>query len=98
MKKLLLLHLLLLPLLLPVGCASYNHKRQMVDGSTETTAFSSFLMAGKAAAIKSKTVDANGYSRAVSVGSLEGQGDAASIDALGNFASKIVEGAVKGAK
>lgn len=85
-------------LILSQGCANYQHSRTTSDGIKESVSFNSFLMMGKASAIKSITKDVNGYSRSVSVGSLEGTGDTASIDALGNFASKIAEGTARGIK
>lgn len=64
------------------GCASYSHQH-LADG-TDKTAFNSFLMFGKAGKIHTNTKAAtnNVWSRIVSVGSIEGQGDAEMLKAL----------------
>lgn len=55
------------------GCVSYSHRRQP-DG-VELTKFNSVLYTGKANKVRTSTKDKD-YNRTVSIGSIEGQGDA----------------------
>lgn len=73
------------------GCASYKHSYTNTDGSKDETRFGSFLMLGSASKIRSATKWTN-YSRTVSVGGVEGKGDAEMIQAI---AAGIVEGLKK---
>ena len=74
------------------SCVSYSHQHVNQDGSKDVTSFGSVLMLGSASKIRSATKETNGYSRTVSVGSLEGKGDAEMISAI---AAGIVEGLKK---
>jgi hypothetical protein len=77
--------------LLLTGCSSYRHEYTTADGGKDVTRFGSFLMLGSANKIHSSTKWTN-YSRTVSVGSVEGKGDAEMIQAI---AAGIAEGLKK---
>ena len=77
--------------LLLCSCVSYKHQHVNTDGTTDVTRFGSFLMLGSASKIRSATKQAD-YSRTVSVGSLEGKGDAEMIAAI---AAGVAEGLKK---
>lgn len=71
----------LLLIVLLTGCARYKHAFTH-DGTTDTTSFTAFIYTGNAGKIRSATKSATNYSRTVSVGSLEGAGDAALVNAI----------------
>lgn len=77
------------------GCVSYQHQHSNVDGSKDTTTFTSFLMMGGASKIRSATKESTNYSRTVSIGSVEGKGDSDMVEAIAAGASR---GAVEGLK
>jgi hypothetical protein len=88
------------------GCASYSTKRPilLIDNKgqqlvgTEETSFRSFLMMGKASKLRSATKDGT-YSRTISVGELQGNGDAELmqrlIEGIGTAAGVAAKTAVK---
>lgn len=78
-------------LLAMTGCTAYRHTYTNLDGSKDETHFGSFLMMGSANKIRSATKWTN-YSRTVSVGGIEGKGDAEFISAI---AAGIVDGLKK---
>lgn len=59
------------------GCVQYVHDRPGI----EKTVVTSFLYMGKASKVKTTTKDGT-YSRSVSIGSVEGQGDVEMLNAL----------------
>lgn len=71
------------------GCVSYKHQHVNLDGTTDLTTFNALLYMGAASKIRTAVKSTN-YSRTVSVGSVEGKGDA-------DFISAIAEGAARGA-
>ena len=78
--------------LLCVSCVSYRHEHANADQSKDVTRFGSFLMLGSASKIRTATKEGTNYSRTVSVGTLEGKGDA---DMIAAIAAGIVEGLKK---
>lgn len=78
-----------LALVVLTGCVSYKHQHVNLDGTTDLTTFNSFLYIGSASKIRTAVKSTN-YNRTVSVGSIEGKGDA-------EFISAIAEGAARGA-
>lgn len=70
--------------LLSCGCANYKHTFTAPDGTTDTTKFVAFIYTGNAGKIRTATKAGltNGYSRTVSVGTIEGAGDALLINAV----------------
>lgn len=87
-----LLSLLLLTAALS-GCMVYSHSRPTLTGIEETK-FRTFLMIGKANKVKTTVKDAT-YTRSVSVGALEGQGDAGMVTASGETLGEVIGTAVK---
>lgn len=87
MKTLLPL-LSLLCLVAPSGCMSYSHSRMTPIGP-EVTTFRTFLMIGRANKIKTSVKDTN-YSRSVSVGAMEGQGDSGMVTASGEALGEMI--------
>jgi hypothetical protein len=83
-----LLPILLVSLVSLSGCMSYTHTRSTPIGP-ETTSFRTFLMIGRANKIKTALKDA-GYSRTVSVGALEGQGDSGMVTASGEALGEMI--------
>lgn len=63
------------------GCSSYKHERPTAQG-IEVTSFRSFLMMGRANKVRTVVKDTD-YSRTVSVGGIEGQGDSGMVTASG---------------
>jgi hypothetical protein len=88
------------------GCASYSHRRPilLIDNKgqqeigIEPTSFRSFFMLGKASKLRSATKDGV-YSRTISVGELQGQGDAETLqklfEGIGTAAGVAAKTAVK---
>jgi len=78
------------------GCVRYNHTHLNLDGTTDTTRFSAFLYVGSASKIRSEIRAAGtNYIRIISVGAVQGKGDADVMEAVAKGAA---QGAMQGAK
>ena len=64
------------------SCISYRHSVTNLDGTVDSTRFNSFFMLGSANKIRSATKMGTNYNRTVSVGAIEGKGDAELITAI----------------
>jgi hypothetical protein len=83
-----------LALLCLCSCVGYKHTWTNTDGSVDETRFNSFFMLGSASKIRSATKMGTNYNRTVSVGTLEGRGDA---DLIAAIAAGVAAGLKSGA-
>ena len=104
MKKLIPLSILIAVSLtgctLLTSCAHYKTARTLTDPVTgivksEQTSVTTLLVKGDASKISSKTVDGD-YSRTLSVGTITGTGDTATVESLGTAIGNGMKAAAGG--